>query len=283
MKIVRTIEETRRKVRAARAKGKSVGLVPTMGALHEGHLSLMRAGRGETDLLVVSIFVNPTQFNDPKDLAAYPRTLDADAKMAQQVGVDLVFAPSDAEMYPQGAVTFVDQHRLTERWEGEHRPGHFRGVLTVVAKLFHIVEPDIAYFGQKDFQQATIIRAMVADLNMPIEVKVLPTVREPDGLAMSSRNVRLNTEERKQALCLFQALSLGSEMAQSGERDAGKIVAKMKNLITENPLARIDYVTIADPKTLEERRQVRPGDVALVAVRIGKTRLIDNMILLEEN
>ncbi|NOZ23477.1 MAG: pantoate--beta-alanine ligase [Planctomycetes bacterium] len=282
METVRTIEETRREVRAAKADGKSVGFVPTMGALHEGHLSLMRAGRQETDFLVISVFVNPKQFNDPKDLKAYPRELKADAEKANGVGVDLIFAPSDAEMYPKGAVTFVDQHRLTERWEGAHRPGHFRGVLTVVAKLFNIIEPDIAYFGRKDFQQAAIIKTMAADLNMSVEIKVLPTVREPDGLAMSSRNVHLSEDERKQALCLFRALSRGREMVEAGERDTGKIVTEMKQFIDGNPLARIDYVAIADPDRLEKREQVEPGDVALVAVRIGKTRLIDNMILLKE-
>lgn len=283
METVGAIREVRTKVHAARAAGKRIGFVPTMGALHEGHLSLLRAGRKETGFLVLSVFVNPTQFGPKEDLAKYPRQLQADSRMAQETGVDLLFAPADEEMYPKGWCTFVDQERLTRRWEGECRPGHFRGVLTVVAKLFGIVAPDVAYFGQKDFQQAAVIRAMTADLNMPIEVKVLPTVREPDGLAMSSRNAYLNARERQQALCLSQALSHARAMAEAGRRDAAEIVEAMKGIIGRNDLARIDYVTIADPRTLEPRRQVEPGDVALLAVRVGSTRLIDNMILLERS
>ena len=281
MEIVESVEEVRRHVRKARASEKRIGLVPTMGALHEGHLSLMRAGRDETEYLAVSVFVNPTQFNEAADLAKYPRQLEADAELAEEIGANLIFAPPAEVMYPEGFNTFIDQDRLTKPWEGEHRPGHFRGVLTVVTKLLNIVLPDAAYFGQKDFQQAAVIRAMVADLNMPVTIRVLPTVREPDGLAMSSRNERLSKTDWQQALCLCEALRHARSRAEAGEASAETLVEEMTEIIRQRDRTRVDYVAIVDPNTLDAKQEVAPGDVALLAVRVGETRLIDNMILLE--
>lgn len=257
----------------------TVGFVPTMGYLHEGHLELVRRARAENSVVVVSIFVNPTQFGPTEDFNRYPRDIPRDLGLLEQVGTDIVFIPSAEEMYPSGFNTWVVVEKVTERLEGKSRPGHFRGVATVVAKLFNIVEPTRAYFGQKDAQQVVVIKKMVSDLNMNLEIVVVPTVRESDGLAMSSRNVYLNPQERQAATVLFRALSLAESMWRKGERDAETIRQAMVSLIKEEPLAEIDYVSIAHPETLEELATIDGPALASLAVRIGKTRLIDNMVL----
>jgi pantoate--beta-alanine ligase len=256
-----------------------VGFVPTMGYLHKGHLALVRQARNENSTVVASIFVNPTQFGPSEDLSSYPRDLDRDLKLLDEKKTDVVFVPSDTEMYPPLFSSWIDVERVTERLEGASRPGHFRGVATVVAKLLNIVQPTKAYFGQKDAQQAIVVKRMVADLNMDLEIAVVPTVRENDGLAMSSRNIYLNAEERQAATSLFKALSLAKELWQGGERDADRIRHLMASLIQKEPLARIDYVSIADAATLEELAVVDRTALASLAVRIGKTRLIDNTLL----
>lgn len=276
MQVVTTIVEMR-KIR--RQLADPVGFVPTMGYFHEGHLSLIRQARKDNPSVVVSIFVNPTQFEPGEDFKDYPRDLNRDLELLGGEKVDIVFAPSKEEMYPQGFSSWVDVEGVTERLEGASRPGHFRGVATVCAKLFNIIQPTRAYFGQKDAQQAVVIKKMAADLNMNLEIIVVPTIRENDGLAMSSRNTYLNPEERQAATVLFKALSLARQLWQSGEKDAHKIRHQMTSLIQKEPLARIDYISIADANTLEELKEIdRPALVSL-AVRIGKTRLIDNMIL----
>jgi len=276
MQVVKTISE----VRELRPKliG-SVGFVPTMGYLHEGHLALVRRARAENSTVVVSIFVNPTQFGPAEDLATYPRDLDRDLKLLEQEKTDIVFVPSGEEMYPHGFSTWVDVERVTECLEGASRTGHFRGVATVVAKLFNIIQPTRAYFGQKDAQQAVVIKKMIAGLNMNLEIVVVPTVRESDGLAMSSRNTYLNPEERQSATVLFGALSLARQLWQFGEKDASKIRYEVKSLIQKETLARIDYVSIADAATLEELNVIDRLALVSLAVRIGKTRLIDNIVM----
>jgi len=267
-------------IRALRQQlGGSVGFVPTMGYLHEGHLALVKQARVENFAVIVSIYVNPTQFGPREDLGTYPRELDRDLELLREEGVDIVFVPSDDEMYPPEFSSWVDVEKVTERLEGASRPGHFRGVATVVAKLLNIVQPTKAYFGQKDAQQAAVIKRMVADLNMGIEIVVVPTVRESDGLAMSSRNIYLNPGERQAATILFKALTLAQQLSQGGEKDAGKIRRQMTSLIQKEPLAQIDYVSIADAETLEELNSIDRPALAYLAVRIGKTRLIDNMLL----
>ena len=276
MEIIKTISAARK---ARRQLGGSVGFVPTMGCLHEGHLSLVKRARKENSTVVVSIFVNPTQFGQSEDFGEYPRDLDRDLEMLEGEKTDIVFVPSEEEMYPDGFNSWVDVEGVTERLEGASRRGHFRGVATVCLKLFNIVQPTRAYFGQKDAQQAVVITRMVNDLNMGLEIVVAPTVRESDGLAMSSRNTYLGPREREAAPVLFQALSLAEGLWRGGERDAAKIRRKMTALIHKEPLARIDYVSIADASTLEELREIdRPALVSL-AVEIGKTRLIDNITL----
>ena len=257
----------------------SVGFVPTMGFLHEGHLALVRRGRTENPTAIVSIYINPAQFGHREDFGSYPRDLNRDLELLREEGVDIVFVPTDAEMYPPEFSSWVDVEKVTEGLEGAFRPGHFEGVATVVAKLFNIVQPSRAYFGQKDAQQAVVIKRMVADLNMGIEIIVVPTVRESDGLAMSSRNVYLSPEERRAATILFRALTLAQKLWQGGEKDADKIRRQMISLIQKEPLARIDYVSIADAETLEELSSVDRPALASLAVRIGKTRLIDNIPL----
>jgi pantoate--beta-alanine ligase len=274
--IVKTISE----IRASRQKlSGSVGFVPTMGYLHEGHLALVKQARIENSAVIVSIYVNPTQFGPKEDFDAYPRELDRDLELLRGEGVDIVFIPSDEEMYPPEFSSWVDVEKVTERLEGASRLGHFRGVATVVAKLFNIVQPTKAYFGQKDAQQAVVIKRMVADLNVGIEIVVVPTVRESDGLAMSSRNIYLSPEERQAATILFKALTLARQLRQGGEKDAGKIRRQMTSLIQKEPLAQIDYVSIADAETLEELNLIDRPTLTSLAVRIGKTRLIDNMLL----
>jgi pantoate--beta-alanine ligase len=278
--VIRTIAAARAACDRARAEGRTVGFVPTMGAFHEGHRSLMRRARDERDVTVVSIFVNPLQFSDARDLETYPRDEAADLAAAEREGVDLVVAPSVDEMYPRGEpeVT-VDPGPLGERFEGASRPGHFRGVATVVAKLFDTVGACSAYFGEKDAQQLAVIRRMVRDLSMPVEVACCPVVREPDGLALSSRNRLLLPEQREAATCLFLALSEAAALARGGERDAGKLVAAMAREIGATPLARIDYVAVVDEDTFEELPTIAGPARALVAARFGRVRLIDTLLL----
>jgi pantoate--beta-alanine ligase len=278
MEIVREIQQVRKAVGIARSGGRKIGFVPTLGALHEGHLSLVRAARAETGFVVVSIFVNPTQFGPNEDFTRYPRRLGADAKMCEGVGADLIFAPEAKKVYAEGFVTYVVQERLTEVLCGPHRPGHFRGVTTVVAKLLNIVQPDTVYFGQKDYQQAVVIRRMVRDLDMPVEVRVMPTVREPDGLAMSSRNTYLTPAQRGRALCVFRALSEAKRRVESGERSASVLLDAM-NAIVRPAVDKVDYISVVHPDTLVEVDTVSQGAVAALAVWIGKTRLIDSIVL----
>ena len=280
MEVIDTLAGTFDASEAARRTGGTVGFVPTMGAFHEGHLSLIRRARVERDLVVVSTFVNPLQFGDRADLAAYPRNEERDLELARELGVDLVFAPTVQEMYPAGEPeATVDPGPVGERLEGASRPGHFRGVATVLAKLFHAAGPSAAYFGEKDAQQLAVVRRVVADLSFPIEVVVCPTVREADGLAMSSRNARLSPEQREAAGCLFLALSEAAELARAGERDAARLVAVMAREIGATPQARLDYAVVVDDDTFEEVRTVDPPARAVVAARFGDVRLIDNLLL----
>jgi pantoate--beta-alanine ligase len=276
MKILETIAA----FKAERGKlGGSVGFVPTMGYLHDGHLELVRCARAENITVIASIFVNPSQFGAQEDFTSYPRDTDRDLAMLEEENVRLVFMPTIEEMYPQGFSTWVEVEKVTERLEGESRPGHFRGVATVVAKLFNIVQPDRAYFGQKDAQQLAVICRMVSDLGLNLDIVPVPTVREPDGLAMSSRNIFLTAEERKAALVLWKALCLARGHWENGQRDVAGLRKEMTSLIEHEPFANIDYISIADPETLEEIDVIdRPALVSL-AVRIGGTRLIDNTML----
>lgn len=279
MEMASTIDEVRTYVKKQRALGKSIGFVPTMGYLHEGHLSLMKRAGEENDITVVSIFVNPMQFGPNEDLESYPRDLERDAKLCEDVGVSLIFHPEPEEMYAKDFTTYVDMDGVTKELCGKSRPVHFRGVCTVVNKLFHIVTPDRAYFGQKDAQQLAVIRRMVRDLNMDIEIVGCPIVREEDGLAKSSRNTYLNEEERKAALVLSRAVRLGEKMAMDGERDAATIEDAMRGVIEAEPLARIDYVSIVDSVSIEPIRTLRGSVLGAIAVYIGKTRLIDNFMV----
>lgn len=277
--VVHTIAEVRQWVDRARKLGRTIGFVPTMGALHEGHASLIRTSVAQQDATVVSIFVNPLQFGPNEDLDRYPRTLDADIQVVQACGADLVFAPSVREMYPKRQLAFVDVEELTAGLCGASRPGHFRGVATVVAKLFNIVQPDVAYFGQKDAQQAAVIERMVADLSFPVRIVRCPTVREADGLAMSSRNTYLSPEERQAAPILYRALQEGAEAIRAGERDAEKVRRLMIDRIQSEPLARIDYVDVVDESTFRTISYVEGNIVLVGAIYIGNTRLIDNIPL----
>ena len=278
MLIYGQIKQVREAVKEWKREGKSVGFVPTMGYLHEGHKSLIDAARRENDKVVVSIFVNPMQFGPTEDLDSYPRDLNRDAKLCEDAGVDIIFHPEADEMYADGFCSYVDMNGLTTELCGKTRPIHFRGVQTVVLKLFHIVTPDRAYFGQKDAQQLAVIRRMVRDLNFDIEIVGCPIVRETDGLAMSSRNTYLNEEERKAALVLSQAVRLGEELIEAGEKNAAVIKEKMIAHIEAEPLAKIDYVEIVDAQSLEPVSEIRGEILAAMAVYIGKTRLIDNFI-----
>ena len=276
MKVVIEIDEYRKLRKKMPAP---VGFVPTMGYLHRGHLELVRQAREENNTVVVSIFVNPTQFGPNEDFAAYPRDPESDLALLKKEGADIVFMPSAEDMYPAGFSSWVEVEKVTDRLEGACRPGHFRGVATVVCKLFNIVKPQRAYFGQKDAQQLIVIKKMASGLNMDLEVLAVPTVREPDGLAMSSRNVYLNPEERKAALVLWKALSLAQELWQKGEKNAERLRQEMTALIQKEPWAKIDYVSIADPDSLEELSQIDGAALVSMAVKIGKTRLIDNITL----
>jgi len=276
MKVIETIAEMRRLRRQLTGP---VGLVPTMGYLHEGHLSLVRYARKENATVAASIFVNPTQFGPREDFKDYPRDTQRDLSLLEKERTDIVFMPAAEEMYPPHSDSWVVVEKVTERLEGASRPGHFRGVTTVVAKLFNIVQPDRAYFGQKDAQQAAVIRKMAVDLNMNLEVVILPTVREPDGLAMSSRNTYLNTGQRQAATVLYKALTLAQQLYSNGESDAGKLRQQMIKLIQQEPLAEIDYVSIASNETLAELDTISPPALVSMAVKIGSTRLIDNVVL----
>jgi pantoate--beta-alanine ligase len=309
--LISDIAELRKTLAAVRRDGKRIGLVPTMGALHEGHLSLVRAAKAECDCTVVSIYVNPTQFGPSEDFSKYPRTLEADIKLLAGCGANVVFAPTNEEMYPaegkrgtegkrrtvplcrngpEGAwhkggpspfslSTWVEVGAVAEPLEGQCRPGHFRGVATVVLKLFNIVQPDAAYFGQKDYQQAAVICRMAADLNLPISIRVCPIVREPDGLAMSSRNRYLSPAARQRALVLWKSLQSAVKLVEEGERDAATIVARMRAVIETADDARIDYVALVDPDTLQPVERIAGRTLAVLAVKIENTRLIDNCLL----
>jgi pantoate--beta-alanine ligase len=259
--------------------GKTLGFVPTMGALHEGHLSLVRASRSRCDVTAVSIFVNPLQFGPSEDLAKYPRTLERDVAMLEELGVDLLFLPSVEEMYPAGARTRVAVEGLSDKLDGASRPGHFVGVTTVVSKLFEIVRPDLAFFGQKDAAQVAVLRKMVRDLDMDVEMIVCPIVREKDGLAMSSRNAYLTREQRQQALVLYRALMRVQMTADRGERDAAKLRAIGEQVVAEEPGVRLDYFAVVDPETLEPVADTRRGALVAVAAYVGTTRLIDNIVV----
>ena len=279
MKIVKTVAEVREIVAAWRKEGLTVGLVPTMGFLHAGHQSLIAKSVEQNDRTVVSDFVNPTQFGPNEDLASYPRDLERDAQLCEETGADIIFNPEPSEMYPEGFVSFVDMNGLTNHLCGLSRPVHFRGVCTVVSKLFNIVTPDRAYFGQKDAQQLAVIKRMVKDLNMPLQIVGCPIVREADGLAMSSRNTYMNAEERKAALILSKSIKLGEQMVKDGERNAAKITGAMKELIQSEPMAEIDYVELVNGLTMESIDEVKGEVLCAIAVKInGKVRLIDNFI-----
>jgi len=287
LKICTTIDEMRAASRATRRAGKRLGLVPTMGALHEGHLSLVRAARRASDVVSASIFVNPTQFGPNEDLARYPRSFERDCKLLESEGGDLVFAPTVEEMYPtsrDGSVrpasgTWVTVEGLSNKLDGRSRPGHFRGVTTVVSKLFHIVEPDAAFFGQKDAAQVAVVRRMVQDLNLPVEIVICPIVREPDGLAMSSRNAYLDPKQRQQALVLHRALARVQHMAERGELGATKLAAAGRQEIASEPAVRLDYFELVDPDTLDPVADASRGALVAVAAYVGSTRLIDNIVL----
>jgi pantoate--beta-alanine ligase len=279
MKTCNTIRDIRAASRAGRRTGMRLGLVPTMGALHEGHLSLIRAAKASCPVVAASIFVNPTQFGPNEDLARYPRPFDRDRELLENEGVDLLFAPSVDEMYPSGAATWVTVEALSGKLDGRSRPGHFRGVTTIVAKLFHAIEPDAAFFGQKDAAQAAIIRRMVRDLNFPVEIVVCPIMREPDGLAMSSRNSYLDPQQRKQALVLQRSLNLVKQMAGAGECDATRLVAAAKAVLAGEPAVRLDYFEIVDADSLDPVNDVARGALVAVAAFAGTTRLIDNILL----
>jgi pantoate--beta-alanine ligase len=279
MLLLHTIAETRTACARIRLAGKTLGLVPTMGALHEGHLSLVREAQASCDAVAVSIFVNPTQFGPKEDFASYPRTLEEDCRTLEAAGVDLVFAPSVQEMYPSGASTFVEVAGLSDRLDGASRPGHFRGVATVVAKLLNIFTPEHAFFGQKDAAQVAVLRKMVLDLRFAVQLDVCPIVREPDGLAMSSRNRNLSEEERRQALVLSRALLAVQELVQKGEHESARLLAEALRVLAGEPGAQLDYCRIVDPDTLEDIPNVGGGALVAVAARVGGTRLIDNLLL----
>jgi pantoate--beta-alanine ligase len=262
----------------ARSRAKSLALVPTMGALHEGHLSLVRQAKKECEVTVVSIFVNPNQFGPAEDFARYPRSPEKDLGLLESLDVDAAFVPASREIYPPGFTTFVDPGHLATVFEGALRPGHFRGVATVVLKLFNIVKPDVAFLGQKDFQQVVVIRRLVEDLNLPLRIAVGPIVREADGLAKSSRNAYLNAEDRKAALVLFRSLKRAEEMVQGGEADSQKLLEEMRGTFAAEPRVHLDYAAVVNPTTLEPVAQVISGSVTLVAARLGTVRLIDNLI-----
>jgi len=279
MRICNTIEDMRAACRTARRAGRRLGFVPTMGALHAGHLSLVQAARASGGIVAVSIFVNPAQFGPNEDLASYPRPFECDRQLLEKENVDLLFAPTPEEMYPAGAVTWVDVEDLSGKLDGRSRPGHFRGVATIVAKLFHVVEPDAAYFGQKDAAQVAIIRRMVRDLAFPVEIVACPIVREPDGLAMSSRNAYLDSQQRKQALVLHRSLLRVKKSWDAGERDVTKLITAGREEFTAEKSVVLDYFEIVDPASLDPVKNIAGSALVAVAAAVGTTRLIDNLLL----
>ena len=279
MEVAETIEKVRSLVKIARSEGRNIGLVPTMGALHIGHISLIEAAVKDCDFVVVSIFVNPTQFGPGEDFEKYPRPLQADLEICEKAGVDVVFAPSPQQIYPTENVTWVNVEKLTEPLCGRSRPVHFRGVTTVCTKLFNIVAPDVAYFGQKDAQQAIVIRRMVADLNMPLDIVICPTVREPNGLAISSRNQYLTAHQKKDAANIYKSLQTCRRMIEAGITETDQIVAKMRKLLQQIPSSEVEYVSIVDAETLESIEKIAGKVLAAVAVKIGTARLIDNILV----
>ena len=279
MEVVETIEAVRQQVSAARKNGKKIGLVPTMGAFHQGHISLIERAVKDCDFVVVTIFVNPTQFGPGEDFQKYPRNLDADLEMCRKTGVDLVFVPSTGQIYPSENLTWVNVEKLTEPLCGQFRPEHFRGVTTICAKLFNIVQADIAFFGQKDAQQAIVIKRMVADLNMPLKIVLCPTIRDADGLALSSRNEYLSEQQRKDATLIYKSLQKCEKMIEAGVTDSKEIITQMRGILTQAPSIKIEYVSIVDAETLQSLDHITGQILAAVAVKIGPARLIDNILL----
>jgi pantoate--beta-alanine ligase len=279
VEVINSVEEMQQIAEELKLSGKTLALVPTMGFFHDGHLELMRVARQRADVVMISIFVNPTQFGQNEDLSTYPRDLQGDLSKAGEVGVDFAFVPSVQEMYPDDFQTKVSVEKVTKHLCGISRPTHFRGVTTVVAKLFNIAKPHIAVFGQKDFQQLTVVSRMVLDLNMDVRIVGVPTVREPDGLAMSSRNTYLNPEERSSALCLKKSLDLARNLVNQGEGQASKLIKAIEALILSHPLAQIDYVNLCHPVTMEDVETLEGETLLALAVKVGKTRLIDNCLL----
>jgi pantoate--beta-alanine ligase len=279
MKVAKTIKSVRNLVKAARSKGKIIGFVPTMGVLHIGHISLIKAAMKKCDFVAVSIFVNPTQFGPGEDFEKYPRPLKADLEICRKAGVDVVFAPSPQQMYPGENLTWVNVEKLTEQLCGQFRPGHFSGVTTVCAKLFSIVAPDIAFFGQKDAQQAIVIKRMVTDLNMPLEIVVCPTVRQADGLAVSSRNQYLTRQQKKNAPLIYKSLQKCQKLIEDGVADSKTIINQMRKILQQAPSIKIEYISIVDADTLQELKKITGKVLTAVAVKIGSTRLIDNIVV----
>jgi len=279
LQVITSIEDIKQRIKTFKENQLSIGFIPTMGALHEGHLSLVRQAKEENDKVVVSIFVNPLQFGINEDFTQYPKTFDNDCELLSKEEVDIVFNPKAPEMYPNGFCTSVVLEHLEDKLCGKSRPGHFRGVAAVVLKLFNLVKPDAAYFGQKDFQQTVVIKRMVIDLNLDVNIKVLPTIRDKEGLALSSRNAYLIETEKKDALCLYKALIKAQTMVNADTKNAAEIRREMEKIINNGKSAKIDYISIVNSETLEAVSEVRRGNVAALAVKMGKTRLIDNIIL----
>lgn len=279
MKIITKITELKAEIKALKSNGKIIGLVPTMGCLHEGHLSLVQSSVKKADCTVVSIFVNPTQFSPNEDFREYPRDLKHDSEIVEREGVDYLFIPEASAMYPEGFKTYIEVHDLQDKLCGRSRPGHFRGVCTVVLKLFNIVDPDVSFFGQKDAQQAVVLKRMVKDLDLDVNIEILPIIREKDGLALSSRNTYLDPEQRKAALCLSKSLREADEMFKSGERKSARIIRRMEEIIKSEALAKIDYVRIVDLNNLDPLARIEKEALIVVAVFIGKNRLIDNTFI----
>jgi pantoate--beta-alanine ligase len=279
MRIIRSIPKMQQFSLRERRKAKTIGFVPTMGALHEGHLSLIRRARKENDTVVVSIFVNPAQFGPKEDFKKYPRSLSRDVRLCRSCGADIIFYPQAKAVYPYGYLTYITVQGLSGRLCGRTRPGHFKGVATIVAKLFNIVQPDNAYFGQKDAQQGIIIKKMAADLNMSVKIKVMPTVREKEGLALSSRNAYLSKQERKEALVISGALKAARVLIKKGIKNSARIIARIKEVIRGAKSAKVDYIAVVNPENLEPLECIRANCLIALAVRIGRTRLIDNIVI----
>lgn len=279
MKTAKTIKSVRKLVKAARSKGKIIGLVPTMGALHIGHISLIKKAKQQTDFVVISIFVNPTQFSPNEDFKKYPRPIKNDLAVCRKAGVDVVFAPTAKQMYPQENLSWVNIEKLTEPLCGKFRPGHFRGVATVCTKLFNIVMPDVAYFGQKDAQQVIVIKRMAADLNMPLKIVICPTVRQADGLAVSSRNQYLTEQEKKDATYIYKALKKSESLIKQGAQKSKTIISEMRKILNQIPSVKIEYISIVDAETLQEVEKIAGEVLVAAAVKIGSTRLIDNILV----